>query len=459
LQRGTQDFTAGGIMSRLILFALPMLVGNVFQQLYSMVDAVIVGRYVGGQALAAVGASGAALNFLIATMMGLATGASVTVSQFFGAKEQDNLQKAVSTSVSFLLGLAFCVSALGYAFMPGIMRLLSVGEDVFTDTVAYMRTLIFGIVFIAMYNAFDAFLRAVGDSRTPLVFLIFSAFLNVGLDWLFVAVFRWGVRGAAAATVLSQASSVLPMYALIARTKPLLRITRLRLDLTMLRTVLRYSIPAAVQLSTVSFASLTIMRLVNTFGSSATAGYASAVKLDSLALMPSSSISMATAVFVGQNMGAGLEKRARRGLGAAMVFMVGVALAISAVLIVFGAPLMSLFMKRDDPRYDEIIAVGVGYLRVIAAFYFLHSTLFAFNGFFRGAGDAVIVMALTISSLAIRSVTAHLLVRYASMGPEAVAWSIPVGWLVTSLAGFLYYRAGFWRGKTVARARGQKEES
>ena len=452
-----RDFTAGNITRSIVMFAIPMLIGNVFQQFYNMADAMIVGRYVGGSALAAVGSSGTVLNFLIAIMSGLATGSSVVVSQFFGARQEDNLRRTVSTSLIFLTVLSLIITVFGILFMPTLMRLLDMPADVFDDTVLYLRILMTGILVQMIFNMYNAFLRALGDSRTPLICLICGIFLNLGLDIWFVRGLGWGVAGAAAATVLAQVAVLVPCYIYVARRVPLLKVDSLAFDRELFYTIMRYSVPAALQLSMTSLASLTIMRLVNGFGSNATAGYTTATKIDQMALMPASNISMAEASFVGQNMGAGKEDRAHKGLRSTAVFMVGLSLAISALILAFGSPLMALFMEPGDPNFGAIVNIGTRYLAVIALFYFLHAALFALNGFFRGVGDAVIVMVLTVTSLTIRSVSAHILVHQFGMGPEAVAWSIPIGWFTTSLMGYIYYQKGYWKGK-VAVKQPPKEE-
>lgn len=446
-----QDFTSGNITKSIVLFSFPMLIGNVFQQLYNMADAVIVGRYVGGTALAAVGVAGTVLNFLLSVLIGLATGSSVVVSQYYGAKQEDNLRLTVSTTLIFLSVLSFIITVLGLIFMPGLMQILRVQDEVFADTVTYLRILAVGVFVQMLFNVYSAFMRALGDSRTPLICLTAAIVLNIVLDIWFVAGLGWGVAGAAIATVLAQVMAIVPCLFYVMKKVPMLNLKRFVFDREIFSVVLRYSIPAALQLSMVSLASLSIMRLVNEFGSNATAGYTTATKIDQMALLPGSSISMAASSFVGQNMGAGLEERAKKGLVSTGVFMFLLAIAVSVGLLLFGRPLMALFMEKSDANYEAIVTIGVNYISITAAFYFLFAILFAFNGFFRGAGDAVIVMCLTVSSLIIRSVAAYILVRSFGMGPEAVAWSTPIGWAIASLAAFIYYKKNLWAGKSAVR--------
>lgn len=446
-----QDFTKGNITKQILLFSLPMLIGNVFQQLYSMVDAMVVGRYVGGGALGAVGASMPLINFLVGALIGLTTGASVVISQFYGAKEEVQLKRSVSTSAVFLAGLSVVIAAIGVLFTPIFLRWLSTPEDIFDMAVGYLRICLGGMLFPIFYNMYTAYMRALGDSKSPLYILIFSTILNIALDLWFVAGLGWGVDGAAWATILSQAVSCVACVLYANRYVPILKIQKLIFDRKLFGSILRYSIPAAMQISLTSLASLTIMRLVNFFGSLATAGYTAALKLDQFALMPLQNISMATSTFVGQNMGAGQPDRAKRGFRASMLFMIGIGLFVSLFVILFGKGLIGIFVDKADVDTGTIISIGNDYLTVIALFYTLHAIFFAFNGFFRGVGDAVIVMALTIVSLTIRAVFSYLLVSNFDMGPEAVAWSIPIGWGLCSLFAWFYYHKGFWKGKVAVK--------
>lgn len=445
-----RDFTEGNATRQIIAFSLPMLIGNVFQQVYSMVDAVVVGRYVGGAALAAVGISMNLLHFLLAVLIGLTTGASVVISQYYGAGRDDMLERTVSTSILFLGALSAAVSLGGVLGAPLFLRLLGSPADVLGDAALYLRILMGGMLFPILYNMYTAYLRALGDSRGPLYILVFSTLLNTALDLFFVVRLRMGVGGVAAATVIAQTVSAALCFLYARRRAPLLRVSRLVFDRGVFRSILRYSVPAALQLSLTSLATLTITRLVNSFGSAAMAGYTAALKIDQLALMPLNNVSMAVSTFVGQNMGAGLEDRAKRGLRSSLLLMCGVAVFISLFILLYGRRLIALFVDASEEGSPEIIAIGARYLSVIVSFYIVFAVFFAFNGFFRGAGDAVIVMALTVTSLTIRSASAHLLVRFAGMGPEAVAWSIPIGWCLCSLAAFAYYKKRLWAGKTVA---------
>jgi len=451
-----RDFTKGSISKHLIAFSVPMLIGSVFQQLYSMVDAIVVGNYVGSGALAAVGTSAPVLGFLLGVLMGLTTGASVLVSQYFGANEPEKLSRTVSTSIIFMVILIVVISLVGFIGTPTFLRLLSVPDDIFADSVIYLQVSFAGLLFLMFYNIYTSFLRALGDARNPLYILILSTVLNIGLDILFVAGFNWGVAGAAYATIISQAMAAVVCLIYAHKKVPALKISKLIFDRELFPQILKYSIPSAIQLSLTSLAGLTIQRLVNSFGSIAIAGYTAAIRIDGFALMPLSSISMATSTLVAQNMGAGREDRAKKTLHDSLLLMLGVGITISALAWIFGRDLIAMFISGTPEEINSILAVGTKYLSIIVSFYSLFAIFFAFNGFFRGVGDAVIVMILTIFSLSLRAVCAHIMVDVFAMGPEAVAWSIPIGWGLCSLIAWIYYKRRIWAGKIVIKV---KEDS
>jgi len=432
------------------MFSLPMLIGSVFQQLYNMADAVVVGRFVSSGALAAVGTAGIIVNFMLSVMGGLATGASVLISQFYGGERYDKLKLTVSTSLVALLAAAAFISVFGTLIMPTFLHLMDVPEDIFGDTLIYLQILVGGMVFMMTYNLFTAYLRALGDTKRPLYILILSTMLNIGLDLLFVLKFNSGVMGVALATLIAQAIAGIACYIYVVKRVPLLKVENLKFDKDLFKALLRYGLPASIQLSLTSFAALTIVRLVNSFGSTEIAGYTAAIKLDQLALMPLMNLSLAISTFVAQNMGAGLEDRAKKGLRSGALIMGITATVVSGFIMIFGKTLISLFVDETAVNTPQIIQSGTSYLVVIAFFYILHAMFFAFNGFFRGVGDAVVVMALTITSLTIRSVAAHLLVHFAGMGINAVAWSIPIGWGLCTLFCVWYYKKRKWSGKAAA---------
>jgi len=444
-----RDFTEGNISKQILLFSMPMLIGNLFQQLYGIVDAVVVGQFVGGHALAAVGVSMNVTMFLTAMLIGLTTGSAVLISQLFGAKQYDKLKNAVSVSILFLASLSVLLTALGVLLAPQLLRLLDAPADIFDDALLYLRIVLAGMVFPIFFNMYTAYLRALGDSRRPLYILIVVSVFNMGLTLFFVAVMGWGIAGAAASTIISQMGAAVFSYFYARRTAPLLSVKKFTFDSALFRAILRYGAPAALQLSLVSFANLTITRLINSFGFAAIAGITAVTRIDQFAIMPVGNLSMALSTFVAQNMGARLEDRARKGFRIALIYMLVFSVLMSAVLMIFSSPLISLFLDPTDVSAAEILSIGQSYLNIMVVFYFLFAFLFAFNGFFRGVGDAVIAMVFPVFSLTIRAVSAYALVYFAGMGPEALAWSIPIGWGLSSLASWIYYKKRLWVGKVA----------
>ena len=432
-------------------FAAPMMIGNLFQQLYSIVDAIIVGRFVSGDALAAVGVSMSIIFFLTSALIGLTTGAAVLISQFFGAKQYDRLRSAVSVSILFHSGLAILLTALGVIFAPQMLHLLGTDQVIFDDALQYMRISLFGIIFTMFFNMYTAYMRALGDSRTPLYILIFSVILSGILTIYLVAVQGMGVFGAAISTVFAQLVASVLSYVYASKRAKLLTVEKLIFDMSIFKLIVKYGAPAAVQMSLVSLAHLLIIRLINSFGPAAMAGITAVTRIDQLAIMPIATLSMAMSTFVAQNMGADLEERAKKGFRATTLYMVAGAVFMSAILMVFAPELISLFLDQNDVNLPEILSVGQTYMSIMVVFYFMFAFLFAFNGFFRGVGDAMIAMIFPVVSLIIRTLSAYGLVHLAGMGPEALAWSIPIGWGLCSIGSWVYYKKRLWVGKVATK--------
>ena len=451
-----KNLTQGDIRKQLTAFAIPMLIGTLFQQINSLADTIIVGRFIDGNSVAAVGISLGVSMFLIASVTGLTTGSSIVISQYYGAKQYDKLKLAVSTSVIFLTVLSLIITLLGVLFTAEILQILNAPENIFADAHSYMQIIMAGIIFTVFYNLYTAYLRALGDAKTPLYTLIISSVLNIIVNIILVVIFGYGLRVTAATTVGAKALATLLCFIYVRYRQPLLRIKKLAFNKEMLKIILKYGIPAAIQLSIVTLAGLTVARLVNSFGSAAAAGITLAGKIDQIALMPIITISAALATFVAQNMGADQDERAVEGFKIATTQMFILAVIISICLFLITPILFRLFIYSGDPNVVEINFVGQSYLRIMVIFYFLFAFLFGFNGFFRGAGDAVIAMAFPIISLAIRVASAYALVYWANMGPEALAWSIPIGWSLSSILSYIYYKKGLWKGKIVTNINKEK---
>jgi putative MATE family efflux protein len=445
-----KDLTEGNETKLLILFALPMLVGNVFQQLYNMVDSWVVGRYVGTAALAAVGASFPILFLMIAMVMGLAMGSNVLIAQYYGAKDMPRVRAAIDTTYIVLFWTSIVLTVLGLLAAEPILRLLRVPAEVLAPAALYLRIIFSGIILLFGFNGVSAILRGLGDSMTPLYMLVFSTLLNIVLDLTFVRVFGWGIAGVAWATVIAQGASFLGALVYLNRTHEVLRsdFLHLRFDREIFIQSIRIGLPSGIQQSLVALGLMFMSAVVNGFGTTVMAGFAAASRIDSFVGMPSMNISMALSTFVGQNLGARRSDRARRGYHAALAIGLGVTAFLVVVLLVFGKYLVAVF--SPDPA---VIAVGSQYLAIIAPFYFAFTLMFITNGLIRGAGEALVPMFSTLVAMWVVRVPAAVL--FSSLwGVVGVWWSMPTGWIFGVIISQIYYATGRWASKVVVRGRG-----
>lgn len=446
-----QDMTRGSVVRQIVIFAIPLFIGNIFQQLYNMVDAIVVGRFVGKNALAAVGTSFPALFLLIALVMGLTMGASVVISQLFGAGDLKRMRRAISTSFIFLILCALVISLLGLLLSRKMLMLLQTPPEVIGEATVYLQILFAGLLFMFVYNSIAAFLRALGDSRTPLYFLIISSLLNIALDLLFVLRFNMGVAGVAWATVIAQAVSALLSIIYIYWRVELLRLSPpdFVFDRELFIESVRLGIPASVQQTVLSLGMIAVQGLVNSFGSITMAAYTAAVRVDSIAMMPIMNLGLAVSTFTAQNIGAGDLKRVRRGYRRTLVMVAICCLAASAVILLFGPGLIRLFIDASEAG---VIAQGNDYITVVSFFYILMGLLFITNGVLRGSGDMTVSMVSTIVSLTARVVFAYYLSSHQNIGYRGIWWSIPIGWLFGFTVAYIRYRSGKWTEKTVVKS-------
>ncbi|MEQ2439811.1 MATE family efflux transporter [Solibaculum intestinale] len=442
-----KDMTVGSPSRILFFFAMPMILGNLFQQLYNIVDSVVVGNFVGADALAAVGASYPITFLFVAIAIGASTGCSVVISQLFGARRYGEMKTAIYTSLFSIGGLGLVLMAVGLLISTPILHLLGTPENIFADSAAYLNIYFLGAGFLFLYNTLTAIFNALGDSKSPLVFLAIASVVNIGLDLLFVIQFQMGVAGVAWATLIAQGlSSVLSLIFLLRRLRRMETTDSHRLyDVHMLTRMLRIAVPSMIQQSIVSMGMLFVQALVNSFGSVVVAGYTAATKIDSIAMLPMLNISNAVSSFTAQNIGAGKPERVRKGYRAALVMTAVIALVITGCLYLFGANFMSLFV--DANLSQGVIDVGVEYLRVVSVFYILMGGMFSTNGLLRGSGDVKAFMTSTLCNFVCRVTCAY---AFASlMGASSIWWSIPMGWGVGLTISFLRYRSGKWANKSL----------
>lgn len=443
----SKDMTHGNPQKILFYFALPMVLGNLFQQLYNVVDSIIVGNFIGSKALAAVGASYPITFLFIAVATGLSIGSSVVISQLFGAKDFIKMKSAIYTSLISLISVSIFLTIIGFLICTPLLRLLQTPDDILNDASLYLRIYILGLFPLFLYNAVNAILNGLGDSKTPLYFLIFSSILNVILDLLFVVVFKYRISGAAFATLISQLSSaVLSLMFLMKRLKRLNLNGKSEIfNSNLIIKISNIAVPTMIQQSIVSFGLLFVQKLVNSYGSDIVSGYTAATKIDSMAVLPIVNLSNAVSTFTAQNIGAGLFDRVKKGYNASLTLIAGFCILITSVLFIFGSQLMSLFV--DTNSNTAVIQVGSDYLRVVSLGYILKGISGASNGVLKGSGDMGFFMFSTLSNFTLRVVSAYSLAYI--LGEKAIWYSIPIGWAVELIISMYRYRSGKWQNKRV----------
>ena len=431
---GQRDLTKGRIVAPLLSFAMPLIAGNMLQTLYNAADSVIVGRFVGPDALAAVGSAYSLMTFLTSLMIGLSMGASVAFSRLYGRGENEKMRESIAIAFVLIGAISLAITALSAMLLPAIIRLLSVPEELTAMMESYMGIILIGLPALFLYNFYASAERAIGNSGPALMMMALSSVMNIILDLVFVIPLGMGVNGAAVATVISQyaAAAGITAYALIR--SPLLRFRPRHVPrgIHMLSDLISLSVLTSMQQSIMNLGILMVQGVVNSFGSGVMAAFAAGVKIDSLAYMPLQEFGNAFSTFVAQNDGAGRKDRIRRGLKAAFLIATIYGLAISTVVFIIPHLLLSIFIS---PGETEIIAIGTSYLRIEGSFYILIGYLFLFYGIFRAVSYPAVSLLLTIISLGLRVVLAYLL--SASLGPAGIWMSIPIGWVLADLTGLI----------------------
>jgi len=432
-----RKLTEGPPFKVIVSFAIPMILGNVFQQFYNIADSIIVGKLIGPSALAAVGNSFAIMVLLTSILFGLCMGAGTVFSRYFGAKQYDELKISISTSFIFIGAVTVAIMALSLLFINPIITFMNVPEEVIAENKIYLQIVFAGMVFVFLWNWAAGLLRALGNSKVPLYFLIFATLLNVVLDLLFIIVFKWGVAGAAIATVVAQGlAAVFCVLYCIKKIEFLeFKIKEIRFDKKIFKLTMNYSILTSVQQSIMNFGILMIQSLVNSFGMQVMAAFAAAVKIDAFAYMPMQDYGNAFSIYVAQNHGAKEEKRIADGMKISFIIVALTGLAISAIIWIFAERFMMLFVSAAE---TEVIVVGAQYLRIEGAFYFLIGFLFLFYGIYRGLGKVRMSIILTIISLGTRVLLAYALAP--RFGLNIIWWSIVIGWVLADITGAVYYR-------------------
>lgn len=434
-----KDLTQGSITKTLLLFAMPMIAGNLLQQFYNIADTLIVGRFLGAEALAAVGSSYTLMTFLTSILLGLSMGSGAVFSIYYGEKNEEKLKESMVAAFWLILVVALVLNVIVFLCIHPIMNFLQVPEEIYDIMKEYLWIVFCGIFASFLYNYFASLLRAVGNSMAPLMFLAVSAVLNIILDLWFVLGLKWGVAGAAAATVFSQYVAGIGIFLYSGIRLPYFHEIKkyIRPKKEMMKAIGQFSFLTCLQQSVMNLGILMVQGLVNSFGTVIMAAFAAAVKIDSFAYMPVQDFGNAFSTFVAQNYGAGREDRIKNGIKKAVRLSVGFSLCISAVVFIFARPLMMIFIRSEE---TAILNAGVEYLRIEGAFYSGIACLFLLYGYYRAVKKPGMSLVLTIISLGTRVALAYVLSAIPQIGVTGIWWSVPIGWGLADLAGFLYYK-------------------
>lgn len=437
----TKNMTTGSYRRVIIDFALPLMLSTLFQQLYNAADSLIVGRFLGKAALAAVSSSGTLILLLVSFFSGAALGAGVVVGRYFGSGDYGKVSRAVHTNIALGLASGAVLTAFGVIMCPSILRWLGTAESVLPQSVSYLRFYFAGVLANVMYNIFNGILDAVGDSKHPLYYLIISSCLNIALDLLFVGVFHWGVWSAAVATVISQlVSAVLCLAHLMEKGAVYqVRFRDIRFHGDMLRQIIKYGLPTGVQYSVIGFANVLVQANINSFGANAMAACGSYFKIESFVFVPITSFAMAMTTFVGQNLGAREYDRAKKGAAFGMLSTVGLAEIIGLAMFIFAPQLMRLF--SSDP---DVIAIGVLQFRTEALFYCLLAFSHCTAGVCRGAGKAVVPMTVMLAVWCVFRIAYITAAMRLVHEIQYLFWAYPITWGISSVIFLIYFYRSNW---------------
>jgi putative MATE family efflux protein len=440
------DLTVGNPSKLLIHFAIPMLIGNFFQQLYTLVDSIVVGKFVSDNALAAVG-SVWSVNFLIISLtMGLAAGIGIIISQFFGAKDYENVKKSFATATFLLFIISAIMGTLGAIFSYQLLELLNTPATIIDDANIYLKILCIGIIGNAGYNGMAAVMRALGDSKTPLIFLSIACIVNIILVLLFVAVFHWGVAGAGIATIIAQAVAAIGSITYGLKTIPLLRmpLSEFRIDKQIMKKCIKLGLPAALQNSFIAISTMAIQLVINRQGEIVVAAATAAQRIEQVVLMPGMSLGLSVASYTGQNIGAGRIDRVKQGFWSATKIIVIFSCIMMPLIYFFGGSVMRLF--TDDP---EIARIGTKAVHVTCMFYIPVGMIYVSRNLLSGAGDVKVPMIMGGSEVLTRVIFSNVLTAIPVIGYMGIWWATGLNWFITGLIGCLFYASGRWKNKSI----------
>ena len=440
-RKGNTDLTEGKVWKVIVRFALPLLVGNLLQQFYNITDSIIVGQFLGKEALAAVSASFFIYYFIISLVIGVGSGNTVVISQLFGAKQYQKVQLAFSSFFIFMLVGGIILSIAGIIFAEPVFRLTNTPEEVIPQAVAYFRIYIGGTFLFVTFNSIISILRGVGESVRPMLFILITTVLNIAFDLLFILVFKWGIEGAARATVVSQGIGMCIALAYVNNTHPLLSIKKqdMLFDWKLFKESLKIGLPTSVQQCAIALGLIALLGIVNSFGTNTLTAYGAAGKIDTIITQAILTLSGALAAFCGQNIGAGRLDRVKKGVQFTMYTNIALGLLTFAAVYLFGNEMMRIFTKDID-----VVAIGKEYLLIIGGFFIVHGALNVYNGALRGAGDTLFPMITSLVCLwLIRIPLAYYLSSW--LGRNGIWWAIGISITIGLIVTFVYYKMGFWK--------------
>ena len=440
-RKGNTDLTEGKVWKVIVRFALPLLVGNLLQQFYNITDSIIVGQFLGKEALAAVSASFFIYYFIISLVIGVGSGTTVVISQLFGAKQYQKVQLAFSSFFIFMLVGGIILSIAGIIFAEPVFRLTNTPEEVIPQAVAYFRIYIGGTFLFVTFNSIISILRGVGESVRPMLFILITTVLNIAFDLLFILVFKWGIEGAARATVVSQGIGMCIALAYVNNTHPLLSIKKqdMLFDWKLFKESLKIGLPTSVQQCAIALGLIALLGIVNSFGTNTLTAYGAAGKIDTIITQAILTLSGALAAFCGQNIGAGRLDRVKKGVQFTLYANIALGLLTFAAVYLFGNEMMRIFTKDID-----VVAIGKEYLLIIGGFFIVHGALNVYNGALRGAGDTLFPMITSLVCLwLIRIPLAYYLSSW--LGRNGIWWAIGISITIGLIVTFVYYKIGFWK--------------
>lgn len=441
MAEGTKNMTVGDPRKLIIGFAGPVFLSQVFQQLYNTVDSLIVGRYLGTEALAAISSSGTLIFLMISFFMGTSMGASVVISRYFGAGDSEKVSRAIHTNTLLGIIAGAVLTVIGVFLTPTFLKWMGTDPDVMPDAIEYFRYYFMGIMATIVYNNSKGIMNALGDSKRPLYYLIFSSVVNVILDLLFIAVFKWGVWSAAVATTIAQAVSVIPCLVHLTRPGTLYQLQwkKLRIDKEMLGEILRYGLPSGIQNSVIALANVVVQTNINSFGKAATAGYGSYAKIEGFAFLPITSFTMALTTFTGQNLGAKEYVRTKQGARFGIISAMLLAEVTGLVIYLLAPTLIGLF--SDDP---SVIAFGVEQAHTISLFYCLLAFSHAIAAICRGAGKAFVPMIIMLAVWCVLRIAYISVIMGIKHEIRFIYWAYPITWAISSVIYLIYYLKSDW---------------